>query len=297
MHTLRLASVCTALLVLACSSTRGDAVLLIGSGNPANDAVIQSMLRAQGDTVTIGPTYNSFSGGNLSAYKDVLLVPSGSSSTQGDMPMSGQQALMNYVSAGGGLVTGAMPIPGTVAQPDFQTLGPAIPATSSGIGATNNSVTFTALTSNPVMNANLPSSFTFQTSGGADGSITGAYFLPKLGATAFYSTNQGYSGLGIYSSADGVVGWNYGQGRVLSISTLLDSTSLANSNFDTLVENSLNWARNGGSPGIGTGPIPPIQPVDPIIIDPVPEPAGVLVWGAGLAGLALAAYRGRRGNA
>jgi hypothetical protein len=137
------------------------------------------------------------------------------------------------------------------------------------------------------MNANLPNSFTFQAAN-PPGSITEHYYLPKPGATAFFTTSQWTSTFGLSGTAYGVVGWNYGQGRVVSISTTLDNTSLTNPSFAQLVDNAINWARQG-SVQLPMGPYPPIGP-----FTPAPEPATVVAWGAGILGMVALSYVRRK---
>jgi hypothetical protein len=91
----------TALVSFSASATLAHAVLLIGSGDSTNNVLLQSILTAQRDTVTVGPMYSNFTGGNLSGYSDVLLVPDGIYFPSGDMPLSGQQAFVSTTSAPG----------------------------------------------------------------------------------------------------------------------------------------------------------------------------------------------------
>jgi hypothetical protein len=278
----------TAVVSFSPSATLADAVLLIGSGDSTNNALLQSVLTAQGDTVTVGPTFNNFTGGNLSGYSDVLLVPNGSYVPTSDMPVSGQQALVNYVNSGGGLVTSEWLMQDIVNGHQFQTLYPVLPFSPGfDIATSNTPITFSALTKDPVMNANLPNTFAFPAGNGMGNSTESLYFA-KSGATAFFATNQWTSTFGGNGTGYGVVGWNYGQGRVLSISTALDDTSLTNLNFAQLVDNSVNWAAHGSIlPPITLGPNPPHEPVG---FDPVPEPAALITWGAGILGIIAVSY-------
>jgi hypothetical protein len=72
----------------------------------------------------------------------------------------------------------------------------------------------------------------------------------------------------------GVVGWNFGSGRVLSLSMFSDSGLLADPNYDRLVGNSVRWATDTTAPR------------DPGSTN-VPEPGSLLVLAA--AGVAFAA--------
>ena len=128
----------------------GSAILLISSGDASNDAAIQSVLQVQGNSVTIGPTADTFTGSGLSGYNAVFLNPTNLGLNAPDMPVSGQQALIDFVHAGGGLVAG-----GSVAllwayPGDYRTLGVVLPGMP-GLADTGNSfITFTSLTSNPL---------------------------------------------------------------------------------------------------------------------------------------------------
>ena len=289
-HWMMLAVALAALSCFEPSKASADAILLLGSGDLTNESMIQSILQAQGNTVTIGPTFNNFTGAGLSSYNAVMLMPNGAFSTannaflEGDMPVSGQQALVNFVNAGGGLVTSEYLMEKYAVQGDFQTLYPAIPVVPSNISTANTPITFTGMTSNPALNAGLPSTFTVPIASN-NGSTTEAFYTPKQGATAFFSTNQWTSTFGGYGPAYGVIGWNYGLGRVISFSTALDSTSLANLNVDQLVSNAVNWAVGASSSGVIN---PPVSGGNPPAGGPnpppgqVPEPATVFAWSVGL---------------
>jgi hypothetical protein len=297
MRAARLNLTLAALLCLFPATLRADKVLLIGSGDPANQTYVQSMLQSQGDTVTIGPTFNNFTGAGLSGYNEVMLLPNGpwqspySAFSMGDMPKAGQQALVNYVNSGGGLVTSEWVLQKYTTQQDFQTLFKVLPMAASTMYTSNSPITFTALTANSVINYNLPGSFSFAT-GNSFGSET--YYAPKAGATPYFATNQWGPNLGPTGTAFGVIGWNFGAGHVMSFSTPLDTTSLMNPNFAQLVSNAVSWA--GGDPtGNPLGPpfhpsMGPNPPIDP----KVPEPAAVGVWSTGLIAIAVLSWARRK---
>ncbi len=281
-----------------------SSILLLSSGNASNDAAIVSALRSEGDSVTIGPTYNNFTGTGLSGYNAVFLNPNTYDPTLPNMPESGQQALIQYVNQGGGLVVGAM-VPylqpsinqpggaGPVGQPthDFSTLSAILPASPYNDVATSNSpITFTAQTSNAALNAGLSPSFSFQ----AGGYNTEALLTPKSGATSFFATNQWSPTFGGYVPGSGTIGWDYGSGRVLSLSTFSDNTALGDPNYDRLLGNSFNWAT-----GTTSTPITPSNPPSsspPSGETTAPEPSTLAVFA--LAGLGVwAASRSRRRGA
>jgi hypothetical protein len=285
MRSLRITIVLTALFSYSASPSWADAVFLIGSGDSSNTAMLQSILTSHGDQVTVGPTYNNFTGANLSGYREVLLAPSGISTGLGDMPVSGQQSLLGYVNSGGGLVTSGTVGGMTNALGDFQLLNAAVPVGLGPVPIDNSSITFSKLTNDIVVNANLPSTFTFQTSS-ASGGMTQASYIPKTGATAFFSESQMPPSLSGVATAYGVVGWNYGQGRVISFATTFNSMSLGDPNYAQLVDNAVRWSgRDSGQ--LPTGPNPPIEPGS---FTPAPEPAALVSWGAGILGIAVVAY-------
>ena len=92
-------------------------VLILSGGLETNDNMVKSVLEAHGHRVTIGVPYHAFFGAGLEEQDVVLLLagynwslcvagivpcmPSG----PGDMPLAGQEALVDFVSKGGGLVT------------------------------------------------------------------------------------------------------------------------------------------------------------------------------------------------
>ena len=104
-----------------------EKILLITGGDSSNDAALKTALQAGGNSVTIGPTLYNFTGADLSGYNAVMLSPNGTySSLPPDMPVSGQQALVNYVNNGGGLITsGEVSVLNSGAPHEFTTLQPA----------------------------------------------------------------------------------------------------------------------------------------------------------------------------
>ena len=79
-------------------------VLVLSSGSTALDDQLRTILQDQGHVVTLGKKFTGFSGEGLAGQKVVLLLPNLDGGT-GDMPLAGQNALVNFVSAGGGVVT------------------------------------------------------------------------------------------------------------------------------------------------------------------------------------------------
>jgi hypothetical protein len=279
---------------------RADKVLIVGSGDPTNMAALQTIQQSVGDSVTIGPTFNNFTGAGLAGYNELMLLPNAqppspyNSISAGDMPASGQQAILNFVNSGGGLITSEMVLQKYNDQHAFQTLYPVFPMPPTVINTSNSPITFSALTTNPVLSAHLPSSFSFPT-GSSSGSEM--YYAAKPGATGFFATNQWTTPqAGALGPAYGLVGWNYGQGHVISFSTLMDNASLANKDFAQLVSNAVAWAGGDASAAALGPPYEPVLGPNPPSKGPVvPEPAGLAIWASGLVALAALsrAYRGK----
>src|SRR5262245_3855362 len=80
-------------------------VYVMSSGDAALDGAVVSVLTSRGHTATVGVAFTAFDGTqNLSGFQTVYFQANANWST-GDMPVAGQQALMNWVNGGGRLVT------------------------------------------------------------------------------------------------------------------------------------------------------------------------------------------------
>jgi hypothetical protein len=78
-------------------------VYLFRMGVPEQDAALYDALRAHGLQVTLGAPYQTFDGSqSLSGHQVAVLVGTGNND---DMPLDGQQALLDWVRSGRGLVT------------------------------------------------------------------------------------------------------------------------------------------------------------------------------------------------
>jgi hypothetical protein len=89
---------------MAAAPVRAGMILLLSTGNPAEDSAVSGVLAARGQSVTVGPQYTAFTGAGLSGFDAVLLLPN-YNWPAGDMPAAGQSALQSFVQGGGGLVT------------------------------------------------------------------------------------------------------------------------------------------------------------------------------------------------
>lgn len=108
-------------------------------------------------------------------------------------------------------------------------LAPVFPVVPSSLYNYNSPITYSQATANAVLDSGLPSSFTFtaDSNGGTE-----TYFQPKVGATVYFNSSYG----------SGVIGWKYGSGRVISLSTLAGTTELGDPHYARLFGNSANWA-------------------------------------------------------
>jgi len=233
---------------------KADSVLLLSTSNPAEDNAVVNLLTADGHTVTIGPDYGNFTGGSLSGYSSVILLQN-NSFAGGNIPSPGQTALVNYVNGGGGLLTGEWTVWGNANEGINAVLAPVLPVIPSTAFNSNSPITYTQTTANSILNNGLPSSFTFT----ADNNFgTETYFQPKTGATVYYGSDFGGSPPG-----DGVIGWNYGLGRVLSLSTLAGLNELADPSYGRLFSNAVYF------------------------VGAVPEPSTLILFSIGAVGLTL----------
>jgi hypothetical protein len=254
-------------------------IMLLSSGDASNDVAIQAILQSEGDSVTIGPTYNNFTGTGLIGYNAVFLNPTNMGGNAPDMPLAGKQALIGFVMQGGGLVAGGGVSSVWTYPGDFRVLGTALPG-APGQAMTNNSpITFTSQTSDPIINAGLRPTFSFPASG-----ISEQFITPKAGATSFFATNQWTATFGGYGPGAGSVGWNLGGGRVLSLSTFSDNVALSSPAYDRMLANSLSWAAQL-SAGIYSPPVPTLG---------VPEPTGAAVFALAGLGLWIASFARRK---
>jgi hypothetical protein len=225
--------------VLVVASTAPAAeVLILSSGDPALDEAVLGAVEQGGHEGQIGPQFFELTGEFDLAPYDVVYLQCNFNWSGGDMPADGQESLLAFVDAGGGLVTGEWTVWKAVAAGQFQVLRPALPAAYGGFWA-RPTATFAQSTPDATLNQGLPDSFQFplDSYGGSETLIS-----PKCGATAYYDSTEP-------DAQSGVVGWNYGVGRVLSFSTLNGPAQVGDPNFATLLANAMAWASLAGGPG------------------------------------------------
>jgi hypothetical protein len=209
-------------------------ILVLSSGNAAEDAAVVNVLESLGHSADLGPQYISFDGTtSLAGYESVVLLTNYNwNNSPARMPAAGQMQLLNYVNAGGGLVTSEWFVWKTVGQNAFSALETAIPVVGTLAFRSATQVTYSEVTADPTINAGLPDSFTFNAS---NISGTETQFNPKPGATIFYDSDYPVTG-------SGLIGWDFGLGRVISFSTLIGLTDLADANYARLFGNAVSWS-------------------------------------------------------
>lgn len=221
-----IATVCS---LVAATSTQAGTVMVLSSANAPQDLKILTVLAAAGHTVTLGPTAQLFDSGVSLVGIQAVVLQMNYNGSSGDMQGSGQTHLLSFVNSGGGLMTTEWTLWDTGWSGQFSTLEAAFPVVPTTAWRGDTTVTYSILTPDPVLDAGVPSSFAF-TADSIGGTET--YFSPRVGATRFFDSDYG----------DGVIGWQYGAGRVISFSTLVGITSLNDANYARLVGNAATWA-------------------------------------------------------
>ncbi len=200
-------------LLCGMSHAQAGQILLLSTGDVANDSALANVLIARGESVVLGPKYTTFTDAtSLSGISAVVLVPNNGT---GDMPTSGQNALLNFIHAGGGLLTSENFAALNGLSGDFSTLEAAIPVSSTG--GLDHVVSYVQSAHDGVIDAGLPNSFRLPFDDGSVFSRTGTLetvLVAKAGATVFWTSSSNYG------TSDGVVGWDSGSGRVISLSTV-----------------------------------------------------------------------------
>ncbi len=249
----RLPHVLLCLLLALPAGLQAQAVLLLATGDTTLNTLTENTLTGAGFSVTVRSPYVEFGAGELAGIEAVVLLPN--FDWIGDMPLASQAALVDFVEAGGGLITGEWTVWKT-GTGTFAELADILPVVATSSYTYGSPVTYTQATADAVINAGLPAAFSFP-----GDSFLGVetYFTAKPGATVFYTSTGAAGGAG-------VVGWEVGNGRVLQFSTVLGPQQLADPNYSVLLANTVQWVA-------------------------VPEPSAWLLL---LTGLACVAVLGRR---
>jgi hypothetical protein len=213
-------------------------VYLFGTGIAERDNALYDALRAHGLQVTLGVPYQNFDGSqSLSGHQVAVLVGTGNND---DMPLDGQQALLDWVRSGRGLVTLEWTVWAVGSANRFLILRELLPATYQR-HAYRSSIRYLQQASDPILNQGLPAVILL-------GEGHEAHLRPKQGATVYYASDY-------HAGAGGVVGWAYQAGRVMSLSVApayaLDLMTQITS-FRQLLTNAARWAaQNACAPSNG----------------------------------------------
>ncbi|MBI5533361.1 MAG: hypothetical protein HY898_11630 [Deltaproteobacteria bacterium] len=208
-------------------------VLILKDDSDSGSQALGNAIQAAGYTVTYSaaPAYQ-YTGANpaLSGFGAVVVLaggPSGQPSVTTDMPVAGQTALVNYVSAGGGLVLTEWAAY-HVASGRWQTLKPLVLLSRNVAYAGQVTYTVDAPYATHPIWAGLPSSFTFASTSNVGMAVTG----PGIHRIA-----------GSPQSVDAVVIRDLPVGRVAEIAHAGNyaPNGWTNTNIQKLVTNSVGW--------------------------------------------------------
>ncbi|MDW8051757.1 MAG: hypothetical protein RMJ83_04655 [Armatimonadota bacterium] len=204
-----------------------DVLLVRTSSIYDNTSAIAAVLTAGGHNVTIVDDLGN--GITIPNNTQVIFL-------QGYLHFATATQVANWLSqqSGRGLVTTEWVV---WYDGGFSSLANVLPVTTNRNYSYPSSVTYTQVTADPLMNANLPASFSFSS---GVGGVT--RFAAKQGATVFYAEN--------YFNGVGVAGWELSSGaRVVSINAVAqDNDSLNSPEFRQLLVNAVTWAAAGREP-------------------------------------------------
>lgn len=225
-----------AVFVLACSALAfGGHIYVTASGNPALDSTVQATLAAAGHTSVTGVPFYQFDGTvSLSGFNAVYLQQNYNQNVA-QMPLAGQQQLLAYVNAGGGLMVSEWALYYTTFG-HYQTLKQVFPSVETSNYSSLPSISLQKVDADPTINSGLPD--TFQISGDSVGGYEALPTLVRPGAKVFYlSTTSG--------NFVGHSGWDFGNGRVAQFSQVISFNFLADAEGSRLFRNTLQWVLNG----------------------------------------------------
>lgn len=221
--------------VAAASFSSAARVYITSSGyQPQDDAVVASM-QALGHTTTVGVPFYQFDGTQSLANVDVFYLQTNWNWGFGDMPAAGQQQIVNFVNAGGGLVTSEwlLWLRSVGRFIDLSVLFSSTPTSGyNGYPAHD----FAQVTANPTINAGLPASF--QVAGDSFAGTETNVQSAEPGGVVFYSSTAAGPFIGL-------TGRDYGLGRVAQFSQTVGENFLNDPNGFKLVGNVVEWVSQG----------------------------------------------------
>lgn len=200
------------------------------SGNTIVDSLTVFQIDAQ-----LGVSPSVWDGSQIDLEEiDVVILLSRDEDTP-LMPTTGQQAIIDFVNNGGGLITGGLAGTRIRKYDDYELLQSLFPfiawATVSGNGAR-----YFVETSNGTLQQDLVADVVFQFA------EPGIELYEELEGSIVYYRHQTP---GLDSNQAGLVGWEYGEGQVLSFNTKFLPFELENSlDLTTLLRNAVTFAAN-----------------------------------------------------
>jgi hypothetical protein len=209
-------------------------VLIVSAGSPTTDSALVAGLVAQGHTAVIGPNYWEFDTNvDLSPY-DVVYIQGNGNWTQSDMPIDAQTMILDFAQQGAGVVFSEWVIWMVQARGVFQVLAASMPVEPTTVFRTTSTITFTENATDPIVGANLPSTFDMPLS---SFSGTESFLVPKENATVFYDSDWVVGEV----TGGAVVGWDICGGRVVNFSTTNGINQINDPEFQILLGNLMEW--------------------------------------------------------
>ncbi len=230
-----------ALVALAAAGLAQSKIGVLSSGAPTIDAKVVAVLSADGNEVTLLPRHDQTPiGFNFFAYDSIYLQPNVFFSSV--IPDLVQVDLKNYVRGGGGLVTAEWAIWGSGSGYNASMSGDWF-GTYAGSYSSNPSLSASTVTSDPVIHAGLPASFTIPLDSVGGGTYTNV--TAKSEAQVFYGFQDG----GVTRPV--AFGGQRTLGRIFHYATVNGVAQFNDPNFARLFQNSFRWVKGKSVDGPG----------------------------------------------
>jgi hypothetical protein len=234
MPSLRSIAVLPAALLLA-GSALAARVYVMSSGFVDHDNTVVASLTAAGHVPVVGVEYWQFDGSVSLAGYDAVFLQANYNWTSGDMPIQGQNQLLSYISAGGGMVTSEWTL-WKAAVGSYQDLAAAFSSTPTSSFNGDSEHTLQQFDADPTINSGLPMVFNVDGDNVAGGE-TNVDGTPS-GAKVFYLSVR--NGLFI-----GLSGRDVGSGRVAQFSQTVGERFMNHPFGFRLLGNTVEWVSRG----------------------------------------------------